>query len=211
MQQVLWAMVPSSATSSFEVCGQHHSNPCLLRTRNCFPLLWLRTYGVLKSPRGGSSSGMTMKWRWLFCLLAPLEILPLMVPMHFLALLAVRHSFSFKASSVHAKANPVTDTLSRFQFQRFQHLALQAENADPSSPDLLTVLRDAWQISAISSSPRALLRLRVRCTCPYNVATLISAVKMNILVLMVPFSQPISRLSFILPRCWRIALIIYVG
>lgn len=143
MQQVLWAMVPSSATISFEVCGQHHSNPCLLRTTNCFPLLWLRTYGVRNSPRGGSSSGMTMKWRWLFCLLAPLEILPLTVPMHFLALLAVRHSFSFKASSVHAKANPVTDTLSRFQFQRFQHLALQAENADPSSPDLLTVLRDA--------------------------------------------------------------------
>ena len=94
--------------------------------------------------------------------LAPLEILTLMVPMHFLALLAVCHSFPFKASSVHAKANPVADTLSRFQFQRFRHLALQAENADPSpppppppSPDLLTVLPVAWQISAISSSPRA--------------------------------------------------------
>ena len=66
--------------------------------------------------------------------LAPLEILTLMVPMHFLALLAVCHSFPFKASSVHAKANPVADTLSRFQFQRFRHLALQAENADPSPP-----------------------------------------------------------------------------
>lgn len=57
---------------------------------------------------------MTMKWWWLFCLLAPPEILTLMVPMHFLVLLAVRHSFPFKASSVHAKANPVADTLSRF-------------------------------------------------------------------------------------------------
>ena len=137
-----------------------------------------------------------------------------MVSMHFLALLAGRHYFPFKASSVHAKANLVTDTLSRFQFQRFRHLALQAENADaflpPPPPDLLTALRVAWQISAISS-PRALLRLRVRFTCPHNVATLISAVKMTVLVLMVPFSQPIRRLSFILPRGWRIVLIIYVG
>ena len=57
-----------------------------------------------------------------------------MVPMHFLALLAVRHYFPFKASSVHAKANLVTDTLSRLQFQRFRHLALQAENADAFHP-----------------------------------------------------------------------------
>lgn len=34
---------------------------------------------------------------------------------------------------------------------------------------------------------------------------------MTDLVLMVPFSEPISCLSFILPCCWRIALIIYVG
>ena len=101
-----------------------------LRTKNSFSLLWLRTNWVLNGPRGGSSSGMTMEWWWLFCLLVPLEILPLMVPMHFLALLAVRHSFPFKASSVHAKANPVADTLSRFQFQRFRHLAPQAKNAD---------------------------------------------------------------------------------
>ena len=77
----------------------------------------------------------------------------------------------------------------------------------PSSPppDLLTALRVAWQISAISS-PRALLRLRVRFTCPHNVATLISAVKMTVLVLMVPFSQPIRRLSFMADSlnhlCW---------
>ena len=43
----------------------------------------------------------------------------LMVLMHFLALLAVRHSYSFKASSVHSRANPVADALSCFQFQRF--------------------------------------------------------------------------------------------
>ena len=57
-----------------------------------------------------------------------------MVPMHFLALLAMRHYFPFKASSVHAKGNLVTDTLSRFQFQRFRYLALQAEKADAFLP-----------------------------------------------------------------------------
>ena len=43
----------------------------------------------------------------------------LMVLMHFLALLAVSHSFSFKASSVRVRANPLADALSCFQFQRF--------------------------------------------------------------------------------------------
>ena len=64
-----------------------------------------------------------------------------MVLMHFLALLVVRHSFSFKASSVRGRANPVADTLSRFQFQRFRCLAPQADlAATPVPPDLLEVL-----------------------------------------------------------------------
>ena len=65
----------------------------------------------------------------------------LMVLLRFLALLAVRHSFSFKASSVPGKANPVADALSRFQFQRFRRLAPQADlAATPVPPDLLEVL-----------------------------------------------------------------------
>ena len=65
----------------------------------------------------------------------------LMVLMRFLALLAVRHSFSFKASSVPGKANPVADALSCFQFQRFRRLAPQADlAASPVPPDLLEVL-----------------------------------------------------------------------
>ena len=64
-----------------------------------------------------------------------------MVLMRFLVLLAVRHSFSFKASSVHGRAYPVADALSRFQFQRFQHLAPQADlAATPVPPDLLEAL-----------------------------------------------------------------------
>ena len=64
----------------------------------------------------------------------------LMVLLHYLALLAVRHSFSFSATSVQGKANPVADALSHFQFQRFRHLAPHAEQAlmiipGPSSTD----------------------------------------------------------------------------
>ena len=57
----------------------------------------------------------------------------LMVLMRFLALLVVRHSLSFKASSVPGKANPVADALSRFQFQRFRRLAPHRPCCDPSS------------------------------------------------------------------------------
>ena len=61
--------------------------------------------------------------------------------MRFLALLAVRHSFSFKASSVRGRANPVADALFCFQFQRFRHLAPQADLAvTPVPPDLLEAL-----------------------------------------------------------------------
>ena len=44
-----------------------------------------------------------------------------------LSLLAIRHSFMLTASSVDGKANPVTDSLSRFQFQRFRRLAPQTD------------------------------------------------------------------------------------
>ena len=65
----------------------------------------------------------------------------LMVLMRFLVLLTVRHSFSFKASSVCGRANPVADALSRFQFQRFRHLAPQADLAVTTvPPDLLIAL-----------------------------------------------------------------------
>ena len=62
----------------------------------------------------------------------------LMVLLRYLALLAVRHSFSFKASSVHGKANLVVDSLSRFQLLRFRHLSPHAaETPMPIPPALL--------------------------------------------------------------------------
>ena len=57
-----------------------------------------------------------------------------MVLLRYLALLAVRHSFSFTATSIRGKANPVADALSRFQFQRFRHLAPQAEQSPMTVP-----------------------------------------------------------------------------
>ena len=66
----------------------------------------------------------------------------LMILLRYLALLAVRHSFSFTASSVRGKANPVADALSRFQFQRFRLLAPLAEQSPTPIPQgLLTALQ----------------------------------------------------------------------
>ena len=66
----------------------------------------------------------------------------LMVLLRYLALLAVHHSFSFTASSVRGKSNPVADALSRFQFQQFRHLAPQAEQSPMTVPPaLLTALQ----------------------------------------------------------------------
>ena len=66
----------------------------------------------------------------------------LMVLLRYLALLAVCHSFSFKASSVRGKANLVADSLSCFQLQRFRHLAPHAaETPTPIPPALLTALQ----------------------------------------------------------------------
>jgi len=66
----------------------------------------------------------------------------LMVLLRYLALLAVRHSFSFKASSVRGKANLVADSLSRFQLLRFRHLAPHAaETPTPIPPALLAALQ----------------------------------------------------------------------
>ena len=51
----------------------------------------------------------------------------LMVLLWYLLLMAARHSFTFTASHVPSKLNPISDSLSRFQFQRFRQLAPQAD------------------------------------------------------------------------------------
>ena len=66
----------------------------------------------------------------------------LMALLRYLSLLAVRHSFSFTSSSVQGRNNSIADSLSRFQFQRFRHLAPRADQeATPIPPSLLADLQ----------------------------------------------------------------------
>ena len=66
----------------------------------------------------------------------------LMLLLHYLSMLAIRHSFSFTASSVHGKDNPVADALSRFQFPRFRALVPHADVAPAQIPaSLLAALQ----------------------------------------------------------------------
>ena len=66
----------------------------------------------------------------------------LMSLLRYLSMLAIRHSFSFTASSVRRKANPIADALSRFQLQRFICLAPHADLAPTQIPaSLLTALQ----------------------------------------------------------------------
>jgi hypothetical protein len=51
--------------------------------------------------------------------------------------MAARHSFTFTASHVPGKLNPIADSLSRFQFQRFRQLAPQADPVATAIPQAL--------------------------------------------------------------------------
>ena len=69
----------------------------------------------------------------------------------FLSLLAARHSFSFTASPVRGKSNPIADSLSRFQFQRFRQLAPLADSIPTQIPQqLLSDLDLRCQINTTS-------------------------------------------------------------
>ena len=69
----------------------------------------------------------------------------------YLSLLAARHSFSFTASPVRGKSNPIADALSRFQFQRFRRLAPHADSLPTQIPQQLLLDLDLrCQINATS-------------------------------------------------------------
>ena len=55
----------------------------------------------------------------------------MMVLLRYLSLCAARHSFAFTASHMHmdSRDNCIADALSRFDFQRFHHLAPHAAPA----------------------------------------------------------------------------------
>ena len=69
----------------------------------------------------------------------------------YLSLLVARHSFSFTASPVRGKSNPIADSLSRFQFQRFRRLAPHADSLPTQIPQQLLLDLDLRsQINASS-------------------------------------------------------------
>ena len=69
----------------------------------------------------------------------------------YLSLLAAHHSFKFTASPVRGKSNPIADSLSRFQFQRFRCLAPHADSIPTQVPQqLLSDLELRCQINATS-------------------------------------------------------------
>ena len=68
---------------------------------------------------------------------------------HYLSLLAARHSFSFTYSPVRGKSNLIADSLSHFQFQRFRRLASHADSIPTQIPQqLLSDLELRCQINA---------------------------------------------------------------
>ena len=132
-----WALERSSTASDSVVGGRSLNNRDLWLIKSCFRLLWQLTWSTRRveflcdneSVVAVLSSGTSRD-------------ADLMVLLRYLALLAVRHSFSFKASSVRGKANLVADSLSRFQLLRFRHLAPHAaETRTPIPPALLAALQ----------------------------------------------------------------------
>ena len=65
----------------------------------------------------------------------------MMVLLRHLSLIAARQSFAFTASHRAGRDNSIADALSRFDFQRFHHLAPHAAlAATPITPSLLVQL-----------------------------------------------------------------------
>ena len=74
--------------------------------------------------------------RWLFTISYPTRAHGVIVNyyyhlLHYLSLLAVRYCFFFASASLQGKANPIADSLSRFQFQCFRCLPPLADREAP--------------------------------------------------------------------------------
>ena len=111
------------------------NNLCQYLTRNFFPLV-----------ETASLWGHTWATKWVeFCSdnMAVVSVLssgPSKDP-NLMVLVAARNSFTFTASYTPGRDNSIADALSRFDFQRFHHLASHAAPmATPIPPSLLAQL-----------------------------------------------------------------------
>ena len=81
----------------------------------------------------------------------------MMVLLRHLSLVAAWHSFTFTASHTAGRDNSIADALSRFDFQRFHHLAPHAATVvTPILASLLDQLPVSWLQNASSTYPMVL-------------------------------------------------------
>ena len=111
----------------------------------------------------------------------------------YLFLLAARHSISFTASSVRGKSNPIADSLSHFQFQRFCRLALHADSIpNQIRQQHLSDLELCCQINATSTWLRVLALLLGKFMLLPNTASWISVLRTVAHLLWDQLFQPVK-------------------
>ena len=141
----------SYGVTGFLVHGSQHRSLSLSSTRNFSLSSWQLTSGVPSGPPNGSTSyQITTQW-WTFCGLAlqePLPSCPWFAICPCWRLVTPSRSLPPPARG---KSNPIADSLSRFQFQRFRHLAPHADSIPTQIPQqLLSDLELRCQINAAS-------------------------------------------------------------
>ena len=114
----------------------------------------------------------------------------------YLSLLAACHSFSFTASPVRGKSNPIADSPSHFQFQPFRRLASHADSIPTQIPQqLLSDLELCCQINASSTWLRVLPLLLGKFVLLPNASSWISVLRKIAFLLRDQLFQPVKTYS----------------
>ena len=160
-----WVMELCFRITGSQAHGFQNRSPNRSSTKN-YSLLWLQRWdpqwvskrvlflsdnsSVVEILRSGTSRALTI-----------------MSLNRYLCLLAASYSFSFTASPVSGKCNAIANSLSCFQFQRFQHLAPHADHDQTHIPQQLLLDFDLlWQKNAISTWLMVLPLLRKKFLSP---------------------------------------------
>ena len=150
-QLELLAMAQFLAMTGLWENGPLLNNLCHYLTRNFFPLvetasLWGHTWATKRVEFCSDNMAVVSVLSS-----GPSKDPNLMVLLRYLSLVAARNSFAFTASYTPGRGNSIADALSRFDFQRFHHLASHAAPmATPIPPSLLAQLLVTWLKSANS-------------------------------------------------------------